>query len=99
MLGRLGTDWLRKEASFYLNLSFLIEISIKQIIITCSTAKDILIMVWKFEEIITIFEGIVTIFEAIVTIFEVIGTIFEAYVTIFGVVVTIFGVVVKIFDT
>ena len=83
MLGRLGTDWLRKEASFCLNFSFLIEISIKWIIITCITAKDILIMVWKFE-------GIVTIFEAIETIFEVIGTIFEAYVTIFGVVVTIF---------
>ena len=83
MLGRLGTDWLRKEASFCLNFSFLIEISIKWIIITCITAKDILIMVWKFE-------GIVTIFEAIETIFEVIGTVFEAYVTIFGVVVTIF---------
>ena len=79
----VGTDWLRKEASFCLNFSFLIEISIKWIIITCITAKDILIMVWKFE-------GIVTIFEAIETIFEVIGTIFEAYVTIFGVVVTIF---------
>ena len=83
MLGRLGTDWLRKEASFCLNFSFLIEISIKWIIITCITAKDILIMVWKFE-------GIVTMFEAIETIFEVIGTVFEAYVTIFGVVVTIF---------
>ena len=83
MLGRLGTDWLRKEASFCLNFSFLIEISIKWIIITCITAKDILIMVWKFEGIITIFEAIVTIFEVIVTIFEAIVTIFELIATIF----------------
>ena len=83
MLGRLGTDWLRKEASFCLNFSFLIEISIKWIIITCITAKDILIMVWKFEGIVTIFEEIVTILEVIVTIFETIITIFEVIVTIF----------------
>ena len=83
MLGRLGTDWLRKEASFCLNFSFLIEISIKWIIITCITAKDILIMVWKFEGIVTIFEAIVTILEVIVTIFETIITIFEVIVTIF----------------
>ena len=83
MLGRLGTDWLRKEASFCLNFSFLIEISIKWIIITCITAKDILIMVWKFEGIVTIFEAIVTILEVIVTIFETIITILEVIVTIF----------------
>ena len=54
MLGSLGTDWLRKEASFCLKFSFPNEKSIKQIPIICITAKDILIKVWKFETIVTI---------------------------------------------
>ena len=54
MLGSLGTDWLRKEASFCLKFSFPIEKSIKQILIFCITARNNLIKVLKFETIVTI---------------------------------------------
>ena len=73
-LDQIGSDWIRLDdlgisqsaLDTLAACSFIIQISIKWIIITCITAKEILIMVWKFEGIVTIFGAIVRIFELII---------------------------------